>query len=247
MAMAEECTQSPSHLGDPSYLTHLSSSLNQLRQQGLYCDITIIVGNKRFPAHKAVLSCASRYFETMFTSAFQESSSSEVTVPGTSESFAQLIQFAYTGFFTLSTTTVAGILNVACYMHFTQAVQVCARYLSDKKDKLSIDHCFEIWFVADNFGSSLSELAVTFSRHLVRNFRKCLESQNFLEHATVDFLLRTCLENEEIETEVSTELQVGVNMWCNWHPFNVLPWNFKGASWSARRYNVVKKRSDFPF
>ena len=208
--MAEEHSQSPGHVGDPSYLTHLSSSLNQLRQQGSLCDVTIVIGNQRFPAHKAVLSCASQYFESMFTSGFQESTSSEVTVPGTSESFAQLIQFAYTGFFTLSTANVVGILNMACYMNFTHAVEVCARYLSDNKDKLSIDQCFEIWSIAENFGSSLSELAVTFSRHLVENFPKCLESQSFIEHANVDFLLKNCLENEEIETDESTELQVSM-------------------------------------
>ncbi|XP_072015441.1 kelch-like protein 6 isoform X2 [Amphiura filiformis] len=215
-------TTTPGHLGDPSYLSHLSSSLNQLRQQACLCDVTVIVDNQRFPAHKAILSCASEYFQSMFTSGFQESTSNEVTVPGTGESFSQLLEFAYTGYFTLSPTTVAGVLNMACYMHFSQAVEVCANYLREVKDSITIDDCFEIWSVACNHGS-LSELAESFRRHLVHSFNKCAESQSFLEHASVDFLLE-CLGDEEIETDTTTEKQIlqAVIAWLqfNWETRN---------------------------
>ena len=69
-------------LGDKEHSCRLSSGLNQLRKESSFCDVTIIVGDQRFPAHKAVLSCASEYFQGMFSTGFQESAMSEVTVPG---------------------------------------------------------------------------------------------------------------------------------------------------------------------
>ncbi|XP_072020248.1 kelch-like protein 15 [Amphiura filiformis] len=122
MARMEQ-DQCVKQMGDPSHLSHLSSGLNQLRHQAAFCDVTIIVGDQRFPAHKAVLSCASEYFQGMFTSGFQESTMSEITVPGTEESFARILDFAYTGNFTLSLRTVVGILNMACYMVLTKAIE----------------------------------------------------------------------------------------------------------------------------
>ncbi len=206
---AETSSQQPSgQLGDSAYLSHLSSALNQLRQQGSLCDITIVVEDQCFLAHKAVLSCASEYFQSMFTSGFQESSSNEVTIPGTAQSFSQLLNFAYTGYFTLSPTTIGSILSMACYMHFQQAIDVCANYLSDVKHSITIDDCFEIWSVASNH-VSLSDLVESFHQHLVHSFHKCGESESFLEHASVDFL-RECLDDEEVETELSTELQVRI-------------------------------------
>ena len=194
------------HLGDSSYLTHLSTELNRLRHEGAFCDITIVVGEQRFPAHKAVLSIASSYFQCMFSSGYRESTSSEVTVPGTGESFTQLIDFAYTGFFDLSPTNIAGILKMACYMQFNRAIAVCAEYLTGAKDKLCLDDCFEIWNIAGNH-KSLSDLSEAFRQHLVHNFPQCVECGSLLEHATIDFIIE-CLGDEGIETDTSTEDKV---------------------------------------
>ena len=136
--------ESIKHLKDPSYPSHLSSGLNKLRQQASFCDITIIVGGQRFSAHKAVLSCACDYFQGMFSPGFQESTKNEITVPGTPETFAKLLEFAYTGCFTLSPTTVIDILKMASYMVFTQAMKACAKYLESVMGKISMDDCFKV-------------------------------------------------------------------------------------------------------
>ena len=66
---------------------------------------------------------------------------SKVTIPGNAVSFAQILDFAYTGYFTLSLRTVVDILKMACYMVFTEAMELCAEYLRGVIDKFTIEDC----------------------------------------------------------------------------------------------------------
>ncbi|XP_072020877.1 uncharacterized protein [Amphiura filiformis] len=199
----DQCVQ---HVGNQSHLSRLSSGLNLLRQQAAFCDVNIIVGDHRFPAHKAVLSCTSDYFQGMFLSGFQESTMGEITVPGSEESFAQILDFAYTGYFTLSLRTVTGILQMACYMVVTEAMDLCAEYLREVKDNFPIEDCFEIWSIASNH-SNLSDVAQLYRSHLVQNFYKCVQSKVFLENSSTSVMLEI-LSDEEIETDTMTEEQI---------------------------------------
>ena len=199
----DQCVQ---RLGNESHLSCLSSGLNQLRQQASFCDVSIIVGDQRFPAHKAVLSSTSDYFQGMFSSGFQESTMSEVTIPGTEESFAQILDFAYTGHFTLSLQTVTDILKMACYMMFTDAVELCAEYLIIVKNQLTVEDCFEIWSIASNH-DDLSDVAQLYRSHLFQNFTKCVESRTFLENSSASDWL-DFVSDEEIESDDMMEEHV---------------------------------------
>ena len=193
-------------VGNESHLSRLSSGLNQLRQQALFCDVNIIVGDQRFPAHKAVLSSTSDYFHGMFTSGFQESTMSEVNVPGTKECFAQILDFAYTGYFTLSLQTVTDILKMACYMVMNEAMELCADYLRYAIDHLSIEDCYDIWSSASNHGN-LSNVSQLYKSHLVQNFQTLVKSREFIENSSSSVMMEF-LSDEEIETETMTEEQI---------------------------------------
>ena len=94
-------------VGDDTYGPHLISGLKNLREKGSLCDVTIIIDKERFKAHKAVLSATSTYFNSMFTSGFQESNNSEVKIgEGSAETFRQILDFAYTGYFHVSPETI---------------------------------------------------------------------------------------------------------------------------------------------
>lgn len=56
---------------DTQYSAEVLKSLNEQRNNGLFCDITIIIQDKKFRAHKTVLSASSTYFYQLFTVAGQ--------------------------------------------------------------------------------------------------------------------------------------------------------------------------------
>ncbi|XP_051930641.1 transcriptional regulator Kaiso isoform X2 [Hippocampus zosterae] len=51
---------------DTQYSAALLKSMNEQRNTGLFCDVTIIVQDKKFHAHKAILSASSTYFHQLF-------------------------------------------------------------------------------------------------------------------------------------------------------------------------------------
>uniref|UniRef100_A0AAY5K3F4 BTB domain-containing protein n=1 Tax=Esox lucius TaxID=8010 RepID=A0AAY5K3F4_ESOLU len=55
-------------LMDSSHPQALLSRLNEQRSQGLFCDITIVVEDVKFRAHRNILAAGSGYFRSAFTS-----------------------------------------------------------------------------------------------------------------------------------------------------------------------------------
>ncbi|XP_072025710.1 kelch-like protein 15 isoform X3 [Amphiura filiformis] len=200
-------------VGDDSHTPHLALGLSQLREQGTFCDITIILGNQQFQAHKAVLSASSSYFMSMFTSGFQESKRSEVIIDGSPESFTQLLECAYTGYFHLSPANVCGVFRMACYMDFTHAIKVCVDYLMKVHQVIDLEDVFEMHSLAESH-KDMTELVERLRLRLLSNFKAVVETKYFLHHASKEFIV-TCLSAEEIETETSQEEEI-LQSTLNW-------------------------------
>ncbi|XP_028315478.1 transcriptional regulator Kaiso [Gouania willdenowi] len=56
---------------DTQYSIAVLKSLNEQRNLGLFCDVTVIIQDKKFRAHKTVLAASSTYFHQLFTVAGQ--------------------------------------------------------------------------------------------------------------------------------------------------------------------------------
>ncbi|XP_038630765.1 transcriptional regulator Kaiso [Scyliorhinus canicula] len=75
----------------------LLKSLNEQRAQGLFCDITIIVGDRKFRAHKNVLSSVSSYFHQLFSPDGANNTYGQVLELNfvRAEVFAEVLNFIY--------------------------------------------------------------------------------------------------------------------------------------------------------
>ncbi|CAL8263784.1 unnamed protein product [Lota lota] len=56
---------------DTQYSAAVLKSMNDQRNHGLFCDVTIIIQDKKFRAHKTILSASSTYFHQLFSVAGQ--------------------------------------------------------------------------------------------------------------------------------------------------------------------------------
>lgn len=89
MALIKEGTSAP--------LSTLSKNLSSLLEKGSFSDVTLIIGKREFPAHKAILSGRSPVFARMFTSEFRESTENRVVIEEIDEqAFKQLLNYIYT-------------------------------------------------------------------------------------------------------------------------------------------------------
>lgn len=67
------------------------------------CDVTLLVGDKRIPAHRIILSAASDYFAAMFTSDVREANQNEIRLKDVDpEALVALVHYMYSGKYTLN-------------------------------------------------------------------------------------------------------------------------------------------------
>lgn len=77
---------------DTEYSSALLKSLNEQRNNGLFCDITVIIRDRKFRAHKTILSASSTYFHQLFTVAGQVIELNFIRA----EIFEEILNYIYT-------------------------------------------------------------------------------------------------------------------------------------------------------
>ena len=88
----EECYRSTSHA---NRLMHRICTYVDRRE---LCDVSLVVEDRRIPAHRLVLCAASDYFAAMFTSDVIEARAKEVPLKDVDgNALALLVQYIYTG------------------------------------------------------------------------------------------------------------------------------------------------------
>lgn len=81
MPNASDVLQADKCLHDcPAHFKNILAGLNDLRKKEELLDITLIVQNEVFHAHKAVLAACSDYFRAMFTDNMLESRQTEIVL-----------------------------------------------------------------------------------------------------------------------------------------------------------------------
>ena len=192
---------------DNGYSSSMLEGLNNLRKQNQLFDITIKVGGRDFPAHKAVLAATSGYFRAMFTSGFKERSQSEIEIKDRNpNAFEILLEFAYTG--RVSVTRVKNhmcdVFEMSLYMDFTEFSYVCTDLLGElfrsAKDGSMIDEVCQVLFLAEDHADDLYCVVVPAQDFLMNNLDVLKDSAVFLENATVNFLT-SFLRFEDLGTE----------------------------------------------
>ncbi|XP_037264063.1 transcriptional regulator Kaiso isoform X1 [Falco rusticolus] len=76
---------------DAQYSSVLLQSLNEQRGHGLFCDVTVIVEDRKFRAHRNILSASSTYFHHLFSEAGQVVELSFVRA----EIFSEILNYIY--------------------------------------------------------------------------------------------------------------------------------------------------------
>uniref|UniRef100_A0A672ZQD5 BTB domain-containing protein n=1 Tax=Sphaeramia orbicularis TaxID=375764 RepID=A0A672ZQD5_9TELE len=78
-----------------SHKHSILSKFDKLRKQDLLCDITLVVEDIHFKAHKALLAASSEYFSVIFTAQNQVGQSLYRLDDTAAEMFAAVLEFIY--------------------------------------------------------------------------------------------------------------------------------------------------------
>ncbi|XP_062139209.1 kelch-like protein 26 [Drosophila sulfurigaster albostrigata] len=155
---------------------NLLFGLNKLRSQGKLTDVTLIVEDHRFKAHRVVLAASSDYFCAMFADcAMIESRKEEITLYGvTARAMGRIILYIYTSLLDLNVDNVEETLAAATHVQVKEVIERCTVFL---EQKISMDNCLAIASMAEIYGQlALAERAY---RYICAHFKEFAASGDF--------------------------------------------------------------------
>ncbi|XP_013868700.1 kelch-like protein 5 [Austrofundulus limnaeus] len=140
------------------------------------CDVILVAGDRRIPAHRLVLSSVSDYFAAMFTSDVREAKQDEVKMEGVDpEALWVLVQYAYTGRLELKEDTIESLLSASCLLQLSAVVQACCSFLVKQ---LHPSNCLGIRSYADAQGCY--DLQRAAHAYTMEHFLEVVGSQEFV-------------------------------------------------------------------
>ncbi|KAM9449408.1 kelch-like protein 5 isoform 2-T2 [Clarias gariepinus] len=133
-----------------SHAEHTFKRMETYLRTRKLCDVVLVAGERKIPAHRLVLSSVSDYFAAMFTSDVREAKQEEVKMEGVDpDALWVLVQYAYTGRLEMREDTIEALLSAACLLQLSAVVQACCSYLMKQ---LHPSNCLGIRSFADAQG-----------------------------------------------------------------------------------------------
>lgn len=108
------------------------ANFEEQRKNDFLCDITLIVENVQFRAHKALLAASSEYFSMMFVNEGEIGQSVYMLEGMVADTFGVLLEFIYTGCLCASEKSTEQILATAQLLKVTDLVWACRDYLESR-------------------------------------------------------------------------------------------------------------------
>jgi len=195
-------------LYDVEFKEELLSKLNELRKESTLCDATLRIEGQDFAAHRCVLSAASPYFRSLFTSGFKENESAVVELQEIKSAAvaSEALRFIYTGEVLINASNARDLFRVADYLIVPRLKTKVSEYL---KESIDTTNCLALESLASQFGcESLQEAAKAFT---LGNFASVVKTDDF---KTLNFeKVKQLVSHDEIIVSTEEEVYEGVISW----------------------------------
>ncbi|KAI1887646.1 hypothetical protein AGOR_G00192450 [Albula goreensis] len=159
-----------------SHAEHTFRKMESYLRHKQLCDVVLVAGERRIPAHRLVLSSVSDYFAAMFTSDVREAKQEEVKMEGVDpDALWALVQYAYTGRLELREDTIENLLSASCLLQLSAVVHACCGFLIKQ---LHPSNCLGIRSFADAQGCQ--DLHRVAHNYTMEHFLEVIRNQEFL-------------------------------------------------------------------
>ncbi|XP_028289813.1 kelch-like protein 15 [Gouania willdenowi] len=188
----------------------VSSGFRALYEERLLLDVTLMIEDHHFQAHKALLATQSDYFRVMFTADMRERDQDRIQLKGvTAAGFGHILNFMYYGSLELSMITVQEILQAAMYVQLTEAVEFCCSFLLAK---ICLENCAEVMKVLEDFSVAVEGVQETLNNFLLQNFVPLMNRTDFLSHLSLE-RLQSFLSSDALSRFPEVDLYESVQSW----------------------------------
>ncbi|XP_037764301.1 kelch-like protein 13 isoform X4 [Chelonia mydas] len=162
--------------------THSSVVLqgfDQLRVEGLLCDVTLVPGDgdEVFPVHRAMMASASDYFKAMFTGGMKEQDLMCIKLHGVNKiGLKKIIDFIYTAKLSLNMDNLQDTLEAASFLQILPVLDFCKVFLISG---VSLENCVEVGRIANTY--NLTEVDKYVNNFILKNFPALLSTGEFVK------------------------------------------------------------------
>ena len=116
--------------------------MEEQRNQGLFNDVTIVADEQSIPCNKMVLSCYSKFFETLFRANFKEKHHNPVEIHGFDGQIVKLIiDYIYSGSIKIEINNVMDIISASDYFLLDSLKHFCFEFL---ESELTAENCLKL-------------------------------------------------------------------------------------------------------
>ena len=157
----------------------LLERLDILRNNDIFCDVTIAVKGKEFKAHRAVLAAASPFFLTLLTSDMKEGNEKLIKVEleeATESVMEDALEYLYTGNVTVVEGRAHNLIATANFLLLPSLKTMAANVL---KDTLTRENCVFNYYFAEKY--DCVELKDKCREVINTNFSVVMETEDFLK------------------------------------------------------------------
>ncbi|KAL8568216.1 hypothetical protein ACOMHN_027739 [Nucella lapillus] len=125
------------------YLETLAEGVKYLWNTGHFADATILVGNKRFRCHRAVLAAMSPHFDATFSTGMRDNPDGVLTLLNIDvTTFDSILNCMYTGRDVVCAENAESLLRAATTLQIKGMITRCEEYLMEN---LSEKNCIGMW------------------------------------------------------------------------------------------------------
>ncbi len=139
---------------------YLTQGFQTLWENKQLFDCTIVIDGRKFELHKGLLIALSPYFQSMFTSGFEEAGKSKVELKGiTASGFSSVVNFLYTSRISINEDTLQDTMEAGAHLQIPGVIDFCGQFI---QSRLTTSNCFEflrLVFVYDHVPSQKAIMA----------------------------------------------------------------------------------------
>ena len=188
-------------------------TMNSFRKSQTFCDVILVVENRKLPAHRVVLAASSSFFKASFTSELtQEKSSDELEVNLSDfhpDSIEELLNFVYTGECGVSEKNAEELLVIADYFDIPSLKETCAEFLMIS---LKPSNCLWIQIFAERYNHELLNEAAT--EYICNHLSSIWKTNEFLCLDFIELEELICGKRLVIKTQKGEEeVFEGIRAW----------------------------------
>lgn len=181
--------------------------MEEIRRMGKLCDITLVVNEHKFTAHRIVLASSIPYFHAMFLNEMIESKQDVITINTIDpNALEQFINYSYNGMITISNENVQSLLIGANFFHLKNIKNACVEFI---KKRLTVQDALYIRMFADQY--MCHDLIMCCNRFIDKNFSKISQTEAFLELNSVDLI--EILKRDELSVDCEEQVYEALLGW----------------------------------